>query len=403
MFQKVIFVIHQIGSGADGGIQSISELLFNTPRLRKLVITNIATPASARWEAHGEVAVWNMTEAAHAESRRGPGYRLGQIGQRLANNWRMARLVRRQGVKVVHCNDHRAFWNTALGAKLAGARVVLNVRDTMRPGARSHFMWRLALRICDLFLVLSQEMVDSWVETLRPLSLRKGQRAKFAFLYSIVDIGRFHPVPPEERHRLRRELGIGEGEIAIAYIGRIEPKKAQLPFIRAALAPLVERVPKAHVHFVGDFLPDRDAYSAACEEAVAESGCGHAATFAGYTARSADWYRACDVLVLASEREGLPRCVIEGLACGAPVVSFDVCSVREILEGHDCGKAVNQGDYGNLVTAIAALCDNPGERARLAGRGPEVATRLFDAGRNGDLYADLVTGLSWGADDAFRH
>jgi phosphatidylinositol alpha-mannosyltransferase len=90
----------------------------------------------------------------------------------------------------------------------------------------------------------------------------------------------------------------------------------------------------------------------------------------------------------------LPRCVIEGLACGAPVVSFDVCSVREILEGHECGRAVNQGDYGNLVTAIAALCDNPDERARLAGRGPEVATRLFDARRNGDLYADLVTGLS---------
>lgn len=389
-----VFVIHQIGSGADGGIQSISELLFNTPRLEKLVITNIETPASAKWNAHGDVAVWNMREAAHADSRRGAGYRAAQVWRRLANNWRMARLVRREGVKVVHCNDHRAFWNTALGAKLAGARVILNVRDTMRPGARSHFMWRLALRICDLFLVLSQDMIDSWVETLTPLSLKESQRAKFAFLYSIVDMKRFYPVSPDEKRTLRRELGIGEGEIAIAYVGRIEAKKAQLPFIRQALVPLMERVPNVHVQFVGDFLPDRDAYSAACERAVAESGCGRAVSFAGYTARSADWYRACDVLVLASEREGLPRCVIEGLACGAAVVSFDVCSVREILEGHDCGRVVNQGEYEKLVTAIAALCDNPRERARLAARGPEVAARLFDARRNGDLYADLVMRLS---------
>jgi glycosyltransferase involved in cell wall biosynthesis len=40
-----------------------------------------------------------------------------------------------------------------------------------------------------------------------------------------------------------------------------------------------------------------------------------------------DVYSAADVLLLTSTREGWPNVVLEALACGTPVVAFDVGAV----------------------------------------------------------------------------
>jgi glycosyltransferase involved in cell wall biosynthesis len=46
-----------------------------------------------------------------------------------------------------------------------------------------------------------------------------------------------------------------------------------------------------------------------------------------------EFYRGLDVVLITSRHEGLPMCVLEGLACGIPVVSTDVGIVPEFKEG----------------------------------------------------------------------
>jgi glycosyltransferase involved in cell wall biosynthesis len=86
--------------------------------------------------------------------------------------------------------------------------------------------------------------------------------------------------------------------------------------------------------------------------------------------------------------------MIESLACGTPVVSFDVCSAREILEDHDCGLVIPNRDYQQLVRAIANLAEEDEQRARFAKNGVALAGRLFDPQAVAAKYEQLYFSLN---------
>lgn len=66
--------------------------------------------------------------------------------------------------------------------------------------------------------------------------------------------------------------------------------------------------------------------------------------------RMPDFYRGLDVVLITSLREGLPMCLLEGLATGVPVVTTDVGMVREFSEG----VTIFDGTFGALEAILRA-------------------------------------------------
>jgi glycosyltransferase involved in cell wall biosynthesis len=382
---NLLFVIHQIGAGSDGGLTSIGEILARASIGSLRVITNQASPFADEWKRRAAVQVWPMSEGGYGESRQ----ILKRLVRRLINNVRAFSEVRRNGVRVVHLNDHCALWNTAFGAKLAGAKLILNVRDGMRDGA-SVSRWRFYLSMSDCFLVLSSDMEAHWREKLAPLDKR--QLIKFRHVYSVVDDSKFYPLVVEERNALRERLGLERGRPVLVYVGRFDEKKAQLAFIRESLPLIARERPDALICFVGDFRPERDGYAARCLETVNALGLTNQVRFVGYTREMAYWYQAADLILLASMREGMARCMIEGICCATPMVSFSVCSAREILEKHECGIVVSLGDHLGFAKAVISILKDEVTRAEMARRGGSLA-HLFSPTRNSQAYADLIAEL----------
>jgi glycosyltransferase involved in cell wall biosynthesis len=379
--------IWQSDNHSDGGVESMTQILERMHRARPVVITQRETPRTERWRKRGlEVHVLPAAYEAWTEDPAG-------IRHLPRNNAWMASLVRKRNLRVVHMNDLLAFMNLGGGARAAGARLVFNVRD-VKPGDQPYrLIWRLAATASDHVIALSQEMARDLEARLRGFF---GQ-PPVSFFYSVVDLERMSVVSSHERTALREKLGLDANRVVLPYVAAFNEKKAQLPFLERTLPALVARNPGALVCFIGDFRPDTDSYARRCAEAVLERGLGNNVRFVGYTPAVADWYGAADAVVLASRNEGLARCMIEAIARGTPVVSFDVCSAREVLEEHSCGIVVRQGDYEGMVEAIERLARAPDLRRTMGVNGARLARELFDPARVVARYEDLYARIGAGA------
>jgi glycosyltransferase involved in cell wall biosynthesis len=165
----------------------------------------------------------------------------------------------------------------------------------------------------------------------------------------------------------RQRLGLDPRAPLVLVVGHLIPRKDPL----RALEAFVRGAPEgARLVFLG-----RGELEPELRRAIALGGLGPRVELFAETPPGVlgDWYRAADLLLLTSRREGRPNVVIEALACATPVLATAVGGTPELL--------------AKLPECLAA--DGPAEEigARLAMllREPPAAERLLRA----------AAGFSW--------
>jgi len=392
----VTFVVFQTDNQANGGVESITQVIEASEALSPTVITQIDTPVNQRWIKAGAcVKIWPISY------RKGDSFwhnsfmhKLRWLFSLIQTNYAMWQLVRSTGNKIVHCNDLWALWHTIFGARLAKASVIHNIRDIKPVGDTYGWYWKLIFRLSQCRLVLSKEMKVALQQHFNIAALKTSSSgsARLEVIYSAVDLENMKPFSHVEREELRQQFEISADTVALGYVAAFSPKKAQLTFIEQ-LGPLLKSLKTVQLYFIGDFEPLHNMYAAKCLEAVERLELEDFIHFVGYTNQVADWYRAIDITILASRQEGLARCMIESLACGTPMISFDVCSACEILEGYSCGLVIPQGDYQALYRAIVSLKEDYANRKKMGQMGRQAACQLFHPQRIVKQYEELYLSL----------
>jgi glycosyltransferase involved in cell wall biosynthesis len=119
----------------------------------------------------------------------------------------------------------------------------------------------------------------------------------------------------------------------VLMVGRIVPIKDVRTFI-TAVALLRDLVPDVVAILIGPEDEDPE-YAAGCHQLVRQLGIESSVEFLGRVPDVLQYMLAADVLALSSISEAQPIALLEAAATGLPIVSTDVGSCREIVEGFD--------------------------------------------------------------------
>lgn len=99
---------------------------------------------------------------------------------------------------------------------------------------------------------------------------------------------------------------------------------------------------------------------------------------------------ACDIFVLPSRSEGMPNALLEAMAVGSAVVSFDVGGVSEVIRHQKNGMLVPPEKTNNLAQTITALLQNAPLRGRLGAEAMDTIKQSFSLESMCQKYANLI-------------
>lgn len=166
------------------------------------------------------------------------------------------------------------------------------------------------------------------------------------------DLDAFDPgrYSPQARTDLRARLGIPEGALVVAYVGRRTAFKgydvAVRGFIRAGLGSAV-------LLLVGSQDDAHDSgLTAAEQEAVASDP---RIVDAGWQWDVTPFLAVADICLLPSVREGLPVTAMEALAMGVPVVTVDARGCRDVVRDGIDGLVLPAAKSEVVADALGAL------------------------------------------------
>lgn len=172
-----------------------------------------------------------------------------------------------------------------------------------------------------------------------------------------VDVERFSPGPSEVRER----LGLPREAPVVGFVGRLTRDKG-LPELIEAFDAILKAKPEAHLLLVGWFDASEDSLSAGLRARIQSHP---RIQCTGLVADTAPYYRAMDVMVLPTWREGFPNVVLEAAATGVPVVTTISTGSRDSVVPEVTGLLIPPGYPEAISEAVLKLLRDPARRQRM--------------------------------------
>ncbi len=360
-------VLHLLTSFQVGGAETMALELGRTmdPSTYRILTCSLsgAGPMASQFRRAG-IETFDLSRAGA----------MRRLGFRLL--FRLARLLRRERVSVLHCHNSFPRLYGTMAAGLAGVPVVV---------ATQHAVWfdgqierpPLLARVMNPFVTHFVAVAKS----VERAGVHSGhiRRGRCSVIYNGIDLDRFSP---------SRRRKLPESEVVLGCVGRLSREKRHNVILRAT-AQLARNGCNVRLHIVGDG-PLRSGLEAQGRSLGLEEHIG----FFGLRNDVAQLLRSMDIFILASATEGLPLTVIEGMASGLPVVATRVGGVPELVEEGRNGFLVPPDDAQALSAAIERLIQKPELRRTMGAEGRKMAVEKFSlelcAHRHEQLYLRLL-------------
>jgi glycosyltransferase involved in cell wall biosynthesis len=265
----------------------------------------------------------------------------------------LRRCMADHAVEVVHTHNFVPNYYVVAATRLARrAPAIVNTCHNMGArlaNQRLRWLYRWSLRHTARLALVGRQVRDRLVAT----GIADPRKS------DVVLNGVAVPVVPGDRDAARARLGVPADALLVGCVGRLVELKNHALLVDA-LPGLLAAHPALHAVIVGD-----GPLQGALQARIDDAGLGARVKLAGARADVQALLPALDVFVLPSRTEGLSIALLEACAAGLAVVATDVGGNPEIVADGRTGRLVPSDDLPALQSALHALLQDAGERARL--------------------------------------
>ena len=107
----------------------------------------------------------------------------------------------------------------------------------------------------------------------------------------------------------------------------------------------------------------------------------------------ANFYSSCDVVIVPSREDNQPQVGLEAMACGTPVVGFDVGGIGEYVRPGKTGLLADAENAADMSRQIGTLVGDADLRKAMSVRCREMMESEFDIVKQAEKYAQLYREL----------
>jgi glycosyltransferase involved in cell wall biosynthesis len=280
----------------------------------------------------------------------------------LVSLWQLWRLLGQLRPEIVEFSTPKAGLLGMLAARMRGIRSRVYLLRGLKLETATGFKRRLLLA-AERLTCRSAHVVIANSPSLRDkaLALRLMPAARLVLLGGGssrgVDVVQFCPGPSSAR----QQLGIAPDAPVVGFVGRLTRDKG-VPELVDAFEKVLRRYSQTRLLLVGWFDAAEDALPKALRRRIENDP---RMVVTGMVDAPRDYYRAMDLMVLPSWREGFPNAVLEAAATGIPVVTTLATGARDSVLPEVTGLLVPPGNAEAVAEAVLTLLDNPERRQRM--------------------------------------
>jgi glycosyltransferase involved in cell wall biosynthesis len=280
----------------------------------------------------------------------------------IANGRRLASLIKRESVDIIHARSRAPAWSALVAARLTGIPFVTTYHGIYHASGRLKRWYNSVMARGDRVIANSAHTAEE---------IRRAYPAAISRMIVIprgVDLSAFDrdALSQSRVAQLRRTWHVADEARLVLLAGRLSRWKGQDLFIDAA-ALLGKERPLADVVFVLAGAAESTRYLTELMTLAERAGLGDRLVFAGHCNDMPAAYATANVVVSASrEPEPFGRVMIEAQAMGAIVVATDHGGAQETVRtgAESTGFRVAPGDARALAQGIAMALSLPEEERR---------------------------------------
>jgi glycosyltransferase involved in cell wall biosynthesis len=242
------------------------------------------------------------------------------------NSVRLARLIRDEGVDIVHARSRAPAWVAYYATRQTGARFITTYHGAYSGASAVKLKYNAIMSAGDL-VIANSKFVARRIAALHPEASKR-----IVVIPRGVDLRAFSPaaVDPRRVEQLRKSWGVEPHQRIVLLPARLSRRKGHSVLIEAAAQLVAEGLNDVRFIFVGD--SHGEAIKRAIEAQIARAGLAGVVRNAGYCGDMPAAYLAASVAVSPStEPEAFGRVAIEAQAMGVPVIVSDHGAAAEIV------------------------------------------------------------------------